>query len=227
MAARGDTAARGTSPASTGGRVGMASMATTKAVQIAADWQRQRPRRPPGPGRSPGRAACGAGCPPSSSGRAVEWHAGDGRCPARTAAEYPRQQLPVATGPPMGASGGDVVARRIFVHELDVRSESGAGEDRLRTGRGSAGCFRARGPPGPPRTCPRRRCPCRRTIPRRTGPGTRRTRRTRTGRCRRRRTRDADSESLRSRSVTKTRFVAAGSRSPRRRVRCARRSAAH
>jgi hypothetical protein len=45
------------------------------------------------------------------------------------AAEDPRQQLPVAAGPTVLAGGGDVVAGREVLDDLDVGDESGARED--------------------------------------------------------------------------------------------------
>ena len=46
-------------------------------------------------------------------------------------ADDPRQQLPVATGPPVVAQRADVVARGEILHHFDVGGQCGAGEDAL------------------------------------------------------------------------------------------------
>ena len=48
---------------------------------------------------------------------------------ARTMTEYPGQELPVPTCPPVITKGGDVVASREFLHNLDIGGETGTGEN--------------------------------------------------------------------------------------------------
>ena len=45
--------------------------------------------------------------------------------------QNPRQQLPIASHPSMLATGRHLVARRELLEEIDVRHESGPGEESL------------------------------------------------------------------------------------------------
>ncbi len=121
---------RGTSPASNEGRFGIASIATTKALQSAAcgGGSVHAITRLSTAGRRHERPAQVVEHLPATEQR-------DGAAPAvdvgGAAPEHPRQQLPVAAHPTVRARRCSGVACGILVDEFDVRRESGPREDAL------------------------------------------------------------------------------------------------